>query len=254
MKIKLSVPQCKFCDKLYKKLHNNQNDNSIKVFTVPEPENYSLLIRKQVDAALISPLNYAEALKKADLRIIPTTCIAAVGFTGLASILINNDVRDIKTLSIQNPNSFISLISPYIFKEKYDLNFYTNKFSNESLLEQTTDAVVIEGCAASDSISLDITEEWFDLFEMPLALYFWACWADAFPNNIIEIINSIANAEEPEETILEQSTSASTNYQPREGSILWHWNDDFKSSLEATLHFLYYHRVIEDIPEIKLLE
>lgn len=253
MNIKLAVPANKLNYPLYQKISDDNNLDYIKVFPVTEPDNYSLLFRKQVDAALISPLNYAQALKTTDLRIIPASCIAAVGFTGMASLVINNDVADIKKLAIQNPKNFLHLLSPFILKEKFGFNFNIENFSQETLQNKTTDAFIIEGTAGAERISLDITEEWFDLYEMPLTLYFWACWADAYPENITEYINSISTIDEQEENIIEQASVNSSNYEPRQGSVIWRWSEDVKSSLEATLQFMYYHQIINDIPEIKLL-
>jgi hypothetical protein len=39
---------------------------------------------------------------------------------------------------------------------------------------------------------------------------------------------------------------------PREGKILYRWNDDVQEGMEAALHMLFYHQLLSEIPAIKL--
>ena len=42
------------------------------------------------------------------------------------------------------------------------------------------------------------------------------------------------------------------DHMPREGKILYRWNDDVQEGMEAALHMLFYHQLLSEIPAIKL--
>jgi hypothetical protein len=122
---------------------------------------------------------------------------------------------------------------------------------------------------------LDLTEDWYDTFEIPLILGFWIADVEKIDENTIPEVNSFANinlGEKAEENNCDceeehcdcedehhheidefDEFSEDENYQ-RVGFKHWNWNKNFVDFLEKTLDLLYYHNYTTHIVDVNLSE
>ena len=109
------------------------------------------------------------------------------------------------------------------------------------------DAVVSWNKDIIESASLDVTEEWFDAFEMPLPIAFWVCRASGQTENLTEIIRAL-----PDKNY--KGNLQNIENIGSEGDVLiTQWNEDVENSLEQVLQFLYFHQFFSDVPAVKVL-
>jgi len=254
MKIKLAVPDNPKFERLFNNISFLSDKKNIEIYKVSEEQCHKLLLGKQVDAALISPLGYSMGVKTANLRIIPAAAMTAVGFTGLASVFFREGTENITSAVSDSPDDFLLKISPVLLSEKYGLNvdLKKTKDSFENMLDENDVAVVWRESKALEH-GLDISDEWFDLYEMPLPLMFWTCWEDNYPADIKEIIDKIADPQLPNEEIIHEKADNAVDFDLREGRIFWSWTDEVSSALEQTIQFLYFNQLTEEIGAVKIL-
>jgi hypothetical protein len=98
---------------------------------------------------------------------------------------------------------------------------------------------------------MDLGEEWFDIVESPLPLAVWVHRVDSEYIEHVAIVREFAD-----ENLLHREVSEivpiTADHMPREGKILYRWNDDVQEGMEAALHMLFYHQLLSEIPAIKL--
>ena len=250
MKIKLAVPDNPLFEPMYGNKHLHKE---LSLITVPENDVHALLFSHEVDAALITPLGYSKGLKKHDLRIIPNSAMTAIGYTGIGSMFFKAGLDDIRTIGSNAPNDFLMVIASILIKEKYGIDkktVHSRKEIQEIISEFDMSFLWIK--SSLNQQALDITEEWYDSYEIPLPLAFWSCRFEEYPVDILSVVQSISSVVKEEDRIYEFSDN-DNKYFPREGKILWKWNDDVESSLEQVLHLLYFHQLANEIAAVKIL-
>lgn len=252
--IRIVFPDIESYSKLFKLCDSYCPDHNIKYYKAKEPECVDLLLRNLVDCAFISPLGYGMGVKIADFRVIPGPVVFSQDYTGLASIHFKKGLASIQSLFSPTPKDFPMIIARLLLAEKFGihLELQTIEGIREQVLENY-DAGVFWGRSQSDEPSLDVSEEWFDLIEEPLPLGFWVCRAEDFPQGIVEIVNSIAVPDLPSEESVSEDFVTDSHRITRNGTIFWRWKDEFEEALKSTLLFLYYHQLLEEIPEVKIL-
>ncbi|MCX8055511.1 MAG: hypothetical protein N3A67_07585, partial [Ignavibacteria bacterium] len=117
---------------------------------------------------------------------------------------------------------------------------------------EEVDAYISYFAENAGDFSIDISEEWFDAFEFPLPIAFWVTSGEIENADMLEIIDNIKdNLLSNKETINENTDTA--KYQERSGEIIWKWSEEIESALDKTIDLLFYHQIIDDIPDTKIL-
>jgi predicted solute-binding protein len=228
-------------------------DFNTDILRIDESQCHSALIDNKADIAFLSPLGYGLGATQADFRIIPGRCMAASGYTGLASIVFRGGLHTIRKCGMAFENEFSSVIAKLLLAEKFGIQPQFDCFDaplQEILL--THEAAVIRGVAPNDYYSLDVSEEWFDSYEVPLPLGFWVCRHDCNIDSIAAITESLADSDLPAEEVITENNPVGDNY-PRSGKIHYRWNDEIEATLVQTIHLLYYRLLLSDIAAIKIL-
>ncbi|MCX7880290.1 MAG: hypothetical protein N2517_06485 [Ignavibacteria bacterium] len=253
--IKLAFPNNIVYKPLFENCELYCKSNDISYYALSEVECSNLLLGNLVDAAFINPLGYGKAVKIADYRIIPGPVLFAEDYTGLATIFFRRSIENIHSLISPTPDDFAMVIAKLILSEKFGISGDIVKhIGNKSELLEKSDSAILWGSATVNDVSLDISEEWFDLVELPLPLGFWACRSENCPPKIFDIVNSLKKDNLPEFNEILEEVQSRNEIPRRKGKIYWHWNPELEEALESTLLFLYYHQILSDIPAVKILE
>lgn len=252
MELRIAIPENPLYDSLISRVNDIDTFAPVLIRkNIPNMQTY--LTNNLADIALLSPLEYASSSVSSDLRIIPSTCLAAIGFTGLMSILFQPGLQHVNNCAITHENDFLTLAAKIILKEKYDLDldYINTKEKNEVLLNNFHSAI-IRGSCESCEISLDVCEEWNDLLEIPVPIAFWVCRNDNIINGLDIYLKSISSESLPlEESVIEGNNIDGTF--PRTGKIIYSWNEEVEEALVQTIRFLFYHLYISDIAAVKVL-
>lgn len=252
--IKLAIPKNEIYAPLFENCEHYCSSNNIKYYKLSENECSDYLLRNLVDAAFLTPLGYGKGVKIADFRIIPGPVLFTEDYTGLATIYFKKGLSDVGSILSNSPDDFMMIIARLLLNEKFGINLElerTQSSRSEILLEH--DSAILWGSDKDDEVTLDISEEWYDLFEEPLPLGFWVCRAESYPPQIKEIVAKIASETLPEKQEIEEVQENTRHYQ-RKGSLYWRWMPMLETSVETVLLFLYLHQILSEIPAVKVLD
>lgn len=253
--MKIAVPNNPAFARLYNNTEFTDNVNDLQLFKVKEEDTHKLLLNKKVDAALISPLGYGLGYMDAEFRIIPETALSTVDYTGLASIFFKHGLKEVSKVASYSPDDFMIKIGGLLLAEKYGFDielFQAEERSREEILKKY-DAAILWGKSDSTENALDISDEWFDTFEMPLPLLAWVAWEDSVPEKLIQYIRNIADKNIEQEETHHETVNAEVDFNLRHGHLFWSWTDEVEKAFEQILHFLYFHQFFSHIPAVKVL-
>jgi predicted solute-binding protein len=254
MDIKIAIPKNEIALNLINNFENIKDRYNIILHKLDEEKCIELLKANRIDATILNPLSYGLFLTEPDIRIIPGPAYSAIGYTGLASINFKENLSQINSIAMPEKENFLITIGRLLLKEKFDIDPTVIKLNekNEEAISKA-DAFITLGNSGNKSSSLDVTDEWFDAFEMPLPLAFWVCRAEEHPENIETIINELMTIKGQEEEHIHEELEDKKDYSGREGTILWKWNDEIEKSLEQCMQFLFFHQIFPAIPAVKVL-
>lgn len=222
------------------------------------------------DLALVSPLIYSVISKKNDYRIIKAKVLAIEDFSNTVIVNITPNKNKLETIFFEELNEFIIVATKLVFSERYGVT--------PTLVGNAEKADIIVTCNQNkypDYIKLDLTEDWFDTFEIPLVIGFWVVENSKYDDNTINIINNFSNknliAKEKIEKIYNSNgcDCGCENEHVHEnehndcdcedvydydriGYRYWEWNDSISDALERTFDLLYYHNFANSIADIKI--
>lgn len=204
----------------------------------------TMLLNNHVDVALMSPHGYGLGVGRVDYRLIPGPCLALEDYTHAYGLWFPESGSALETFHASQPDAYLSVISRLVMAEKFDVH-----------LEYTTSSeradVTIGSTIENPTPAMDLGEEWFDIVESPLPLAVWVHRVDSEYIEHVAIVREFAD-----QNLLHREVSEivpiTADHMPREGKILYRWNDDVQEGMEAALHMLFYHQLLSEIPAIKL--
>lgn len=243
--ITIAIPNTKAPLPLTEQLHTIAKDR-FRVLQVSEDQCAELLLTNKVDLALLTPLGYGIGVSSVDFRIVPTTCLFTEGFSGHAGIAFREGSVRISTVSTPNPKDFLAIAGLIALREKFDV-------TTDLALGETGDAVIYRTDATGKTLPLDVSEEWYDAIEDALPVALWVCKAEPEEGfDPVLLTNAFASPTlEPIETVTEPVTDTS-DFIARVGTAFYRWNQEREQSLTKTMHTLFYHGFVPEIPAVKI--
>ncbi|MBL8005745.1 MAG: hypothetical protein JNL36_11670 [Candidatus Kapabacteria bacterium] len=211
-----------------------------------ESEVEDLLHRNYVDLAFTTPVGYGKGVTKVDYRIIPTFALSLQGFTNIAGISFKPTATQLKTISSKTQKDFIVTIGKHLVEERYDcaLEFQGN---------EEADVKVNWVDETNSNPTLDIGEEWEELYSSQLPIGFWVCRPDKMPEDLAEILHSVFTEEEMSTEVVENIPDTADHFS-RFGAIIRSVDEKFIEGLEKVLVMLYYAQIVPEIPAVKFYD
>jgi len=252
--MKIAVPNNPNFENLYGNTHFINNTKDLQLYKVREEDTHKLLLEKKVDAALLSPIGYGYGYKDSDFRIIPETACSAVEYTGLASIFFQHGLKNITKVASDSPNDFMIKMGGLLLAEKFDLaiELLTAKGDKAEILKKYDAAVLWQQSDSTDN-ALDISDEWFDAFEMPLPLLAWVTHEGQTPDKLVQYIRNMAIPDLEKEEKKIETIDKQVDFDLRKGHIFWTWTDEVEKAFEQILQYLFFHQFFQHIPAVKVL-
>lgn len=254
MKKTIYVPDNFAVPELIANIEGECNARGIGLVRAPESICMDHMLQNRADMALLSPYAYGQGVKRADFRIIPSMAASLVGYTGKGSLYFRGGIQNINTIGANNSRDFLIRTGNILIAERYEIEVEPEQTDLKlpDIIEKY-DCAILYGQDAG-YFSMDISEDWFESYEIPLPLGFWVVRNEETPEEFPEITNLFAMDGLPEEVETTLHDEEQANYGEREGRILTRWNSDVASALEQTLELLYYRRLLPEIPAVKILE
>lgn len=253
MSIKIGVPTNRIYDKIFARFDEIKDVYGLELNRLPENKLINQFHLNQFDIALLSPIGYANNPNNADLRIIPSACLATASNTGLAEFSFKSGLTDLRTCAVEGNGDFLIETAKILLEERYSIapNFIDAAPPVSGMLAKA-DSAIAWGKADSAAMSMDVSELWFDSYEMPLPIAFWVVRNEEYPEQIVEIIKGLHEKDIPlEESIY--SASDETGEAEMLGKLFWYWSEDIENALEETLQLLFCRQMIPVIPAVKIL-
>jgi hypothetical protein len=204
----------------------------------------TMLLNNHVDVALMSPHGYGLGVGRVDYRLIPGPCLALEDYTHAYGLWFPESGSALETFHASQPDAYLSVISRLVMAEKFDVHLEYTASSEHA-------DVTIGSTSENPTPAMDLGEEWFDIVESPLPLAVWVHRVDSEYIEHVAIVREFAD-----QNLLHREVSEiipiTADHMPREGKILYRWNDEVQEGMEAALHMLFYHQLLSEIPAIKL--
>jgi len=220
--------------------------NGYSIVFGTESEVEDLLHRNYVDLAFTTPIGYGKGVTKVDYRIIPTFALSLHGYTNIAGISFSPTATQLKTISSKTPNDFIQTIGKHLVEERYDCAL-------ENIISDKSDVQVNWVSESFPSPTLDIGEEWEEMYNSQLPIGFWVCRPDKMPEELAEVLHSVFTQEEMSTEVVEQVADTADHFS-RFGAIVRSVDEKFIEGLEKVLVMLYYAQIVPEIPAVKFYD
>lgn len=248
-KTKVGILNNSIYQPMIKNIEIAANEYNYEVFKLSEEQITKFIFENRFDLVMVNPYILAKVFKFADFRIIPTRIMASVSYSDQASINFNGNPKVINELLVPNNEDFFVKIAQILLSERYNVFPVTKLYNNIGEIGDNTCSMIYN--TDENQGQLDISEDFFDSFEIPLLHAFWIVRNEEEPLNVKEFINKAFDSE-----ILGEFSIQELHHEEviREGSMITQWDDEIKSSLEQIYQLLYFRQFIDELPEIKLVE
>jgi len=203
-----------------------------------------LLKSNMADIALTSPYGYGKGVGAVDYRIVPGPCVALEDYTNSFGIAFPPHSTGLSRAFSPEPTAFSTIIGRLIMAEKFDVAL--------ELVSSAEHADCIIGpVTPGEPPAMDLGEEWFDIVESPLPIALWVARVDTEATELDTFVAECANPQLLHAHVSEL-VPLDADHMPREGKILYRWSSEVSEGLSATLHTMFYHQLLPEIPAIKL--
>lgn len=255
--IKIAVPDNRLYSNLYSRWQQVGDLYKLDVRTLTESKVSNLMLSNQVDLALLNPQSYGIAVNRADYRIIPGPALSTQDYTGILSLFFKKGLHTISKCGISDNDDFFSEIAKILLAENFNIYpdyIISNAFNEEeSNIPFGCDSAIVWKESTAAENALDISEEWYQNYEIPLPLLFWVCRAETLHTNLDDLIRSISNDELLREENVYDATVDNEKTGRRYGKLIWHWNEEIEYALSQVLELLYYHQLLPEIADVKIM-
>lgn len=253
MRKKILIPENDIFKALFFNAETVCEENNLELIRLPEETIGEYFKNNKADVAFLNPIQYGMGVGIADYRIIPVNAFVVSGYSRLASIYFRKGMLSIKSVASPNPNDFLIKIGALLLAERYGLTLDLKKSESKLVDEILTqyDAAILWKKNFVDDSALDITEDWYESFNKPLPMGAWVCRNEEEPENIDKIIklfesDSLKSAKD----VIDREI---TDYEPRQGTISFDWNENVENAFDEILEFLFYHNFFKELPAVKIL-
>lgn len=224
------------------------SEYDFEVFKLNEAQLTKFILENRFELMLVNPYILARVFKFADFRIVPTRILAAVSYTDQASINFSGNLTRISELLVPSSVDYFTKIAQILLSERYNIFPEIKVYNTISEIGENTCSLIYND--EENQGQLDISEDFFESFEIPLVNGLWIVRNEEEPHHVKDIIEKSYDSEITNEYSIQEMHH---NEVIREGSIITRWDDDVKSALEQIYHLLFFRQFIDELPEIKIL-
>ena len=267
-KKRLVIPNSSIAIRLTRSLVDN-----LEIFTETPEDCTNLFFKNNADYALLSPFEYAVKSDFYNLGIISSFAISLTDTSKDSILLFSKNRTKISNIAYRKGYPYESYLTKIIFTENYDTPISFSEFDgnlDEAL--KKVDALLLSGDEALEnsenpSTGLLLAEEWFLMTGLPYVSYLLVARSDEVDNDDISFIKNIFNKPKEdtekdevkdEEHLISDVLSSEDDYyeefEEDETNYIFEFGEDQKKSIEEYYNYLFSYSIIENIPDLNLID
>ncbi|PKL79643.1 MAG: hypothetical protein CVV25_07175 [Ignavibacteriae bacterium HGW-Ignavibacteriae-4] len=253
MKIKIAIPDNPIFRELFFNADAVCKEFGITLIRTSEREVATLFETNRVDVAFMTPMDYGRGTRISDYRIVPANVYAVSGYSRIASTFFKPGLKTITSCGSPNAKDFIMSIGKILLAERYNIivDLAETKSEKKDEILAEFDSAMLWKKNFADDTALDITEDWLDTYDMPLVMGTWVTRHEEEPNDLTRILRLFES--DSLHGTKKVTDKPNEEYDPREGEILYTWNEEMEKSYDALLEILFYHQLTNEMATVKIM-
>lgn len=262
---RLVIPNCSVALDLTKGLREK-----FDISTETPEDCANLFFKHNAEFALLSPFEYANKSGFLDLSIFPHVAISLTDNSKDSLLLFSKGHENITNIAYRKGFVYDTYLAKILFSENYNSKLSFKIFDNpvkDAL--QSNDAVLLSGDEAIENSGesvegLLLGEEWFLMTGLPYVSYILVCRTDDLDADDISFIKRSFSFKPPEDDergedgllsdILNSEEEFDDDDLDEESNYIYEFGDEQKSSIEEYFNFLFSYGLIENIPDLNIVE
>jgi chorismate dehydratase len=213
------------------------------------------LRERELDAALLSPLDYAK--ESSDYCIVPEAVVASTG-NGSIVVRFREGIKHIGTLAVDPAFASEIILAKIILAEEFNLEpAILPMHASVDVMLQKADAALLTGdtafqeWGASENI-IDVVEEWNEMTGLPYVHALWCGWQSELSDKDVKQLGAacVKGVESIPDIALQFSKEHRRSVQEFLESFIYELTPDVRDGLAEFMKYLYYHGVVADIADL----
>lgn len=253
MKIKIAIPDNPIFRELFFNADAVCKEFGISLIRASEREVASLFETNRVDVAFLTPMDYGRGTRISDYRIVPANVYAVNGYSRIASTFFKPGLKTIASCGTPTPDDFIMSIGKILLAERYNIivDLTKTKADKKDEILAEFDSAMLWKKNFADDTALDITEDWFDTYAIPLVMGAWVTRHEEEPKDLVRTLRLFeSDAMHGNKKVTDKPNE---DYDPREGEVLYSWDEEIEKAYDALLEILFYHQLTNEMATVKMM-
>ncbi len=204
------------------------------------------LRERKLSAALLTPIDYARDY--AMYRIIRDAAVSSIGASGTILLNFRSGLHDIQSIAFDPSSSSEVVLAKIVLAEKYELTPAVIPVIGtlEEMLAKADAALMLGDPTRHHEreTMLDIVEEWTDIADVPYVHNVWVSREHELSSDQINLIRQAPTS------IQDGSSPAKGNDEANR--LSFSLSEDGLGGLNEFLRMAYYHKILQDMPDLKL--
>lgn len=253
MKLKIAIPDNPIYRQIFFNAESVCKEFGTTLVKTSEREVAKLFEENKVDVAFLTPKDYGRGTRISDYRIVPATCLAVEGYSRYASVYFKQGLQTIKSAASPTPDDFMMNIGKILLAERYSISVdleKTDKSKVDDILEENDAAILWKKNFLGD-VAMDITEDWFDSYRIPLVLGAWVVRHQEEPEALDKMLKLFESDSLHGKTTV--TDKPGEEMEPREGKLIHEWSDEIEKAYDTLLEILFYHQFTNELATVKMM-
>lgn len=226
------------------------------------PGNARKLRERELDAAFLSPLEYAR--HSSDFLIVPEVAVSSSGEESSIVLYVKKSIRAIGTLAADPAGASEIILARLVLAEEFDAAPSIVPVSGGlgTMLDRADAALLIGDAALRESApgreTLNVVEEWYELSGLPYVHGFWCARESEL--NRDDLASLVSGRAEGEGSLTEIAGEAPRAHRlpdlsPADAErylrfFTYEFTPDAAAGLREFMQYAYYHGTLQDIPDV----
>lgn len=215
-----------------------------------------MLLENLCDVALVSPLAFAK--KQTEFVFLSGASVSIVGRTDELLLVFRSGLKSVASVAVLCEHEIDSILTQIILQEKFGI---TAKFQRTrgTIAELLTahDAVLVRRDELVEDVpkeSIDIYDEWFDLFQLPFVRNLVVGWKHRVTAQLNATIAAAGKRTDVQSLLRLEEKMKTRLIMNERDSIVGHyrytWNEDMMDGMQTFFRLAFYYGLHRDVPTL----
>ena len=221
--------------------------------------NAEKIIRGELDAALIGPIEYAQ--NSSEVSLYPSIGVASSGQSTTVVLCVKRELRSISTIAIGNVSASDIVLATIILSERFEQKCsLVPVIGDVHTMLQRADAALLIGdsvlVSSWDGPKLDLVDEWTDMTDLPYVHFVCAGRKGKFRKEVASLfLSSKERALQSLPTVAKRNalrlSSSPERLEEQLSKYEYNFDGTLKEALGEFFRYAFYHGILPDIPDIE---